>query len=589
VNPSSPTEFRLKNGSKILNYIKNFSATEKTIFGVLIIIAGFSALMLAGMVNNSFMTEIPKHGGELREGVIGLPHVINPVLVVTDVDRDISTLIYSGLMKYNNGDLVTDLAESYKISEDGLTYSFKLRPGTYFHDGTPLTTNDIVFTIQKIQNIALKSPRRGDWKDVVVTAISPNEIKFTLKQPYSPFITNTTIGILPKHIWNNLNDDQFGLSEYNIEPIGSGPYKLKSLIRDAGGIPSQYKLVVSKQYYAKKPYLDAITFNFFSDIEKAIFALENETIDSLSSISPDQAKKISTDYEDTYSVLSTPLSRIFGVFFNQSNNPVLADKNVRQALDISVDRSLIIKSIFNDYGIAIQGPLPSGMIASKSANSPASFDKPDLAKAKSILEKAGWSKNPTTGIYEKKGAKNTIQTLSFDIYTADTPDLKKAAEMVKDYWNALGAKVGIKVFEPSDLYQNIIRPRKYDALLFGQLIGKDHDVYAFWHSSQRNSPGLNVSMYVNNKVDALLENIRSTNDDEARKNKYKELDQLIRADIPAVFLYSPNFTYAIPKNLRAVNSGKIDLNNVTIPSDRLNSITNWYLVTEKVWKIFANK
>lgn len=533
------------------------------------------------------MIEVPAKGGQLREGVVGLPHMINPVLAITDVDRDISSLIYSGLMRYKDNEIVTDLAESYKISNDGLTYNFTLRSDAIFHDGTTITAEDVAYTIQKIQNVVLKSPRRADWNNITVNVISPKEIQFVLKQPYTPFITNTTIGIIPKHIWSKLDDDQFVFSQFNIEPIGSGPYKIKSIIRDSSGIPEKYELTTFNKYYNKIAFLDSITFTFFPDIEGAISALEKGVIDSLASIPSNQINRLigkcgeleDCEVESKYSITSSPLPRIFGVFFNQNNNPILTDKNVRQALSIAVDRTKIINSVLNGYGEAIDGPLPE-----KSIEKPI---KQDLALAKTILEKGGWVKNTTTGIYEKKGPKNTIQILSIDLATSDTPDLKQTAEIIKEAWTSIGVKVDIKIFESAELYQNIIRPRKYDALLFGQLIGKDRDIYAFWHSSQRNSPGLNVSMYVNSKADDILETIRTTDDEEIRKKKYEELNKIIQTDIPAIFLYSPKFIYILPKQLKNNSNGNFSLSNITIPSDRWNSINNWYIKTEKVWKIFA--
>lgn len=576
----SPKEFRLKSGSKVLDYIRRFSITEKTVFGLLVCVAGITTILMVINISDLFMTKIPATGGELREGIVGLPHMINPVLAITDVDRDISSLVYSGLMKYEENKLVTDLAESYKISDDGLAYNFTLRSDIHFHDGTTVTTEDIAFTIQKIQTIALKSPRRADWNNVTVNIISPKEIQFVLKQKYSPFITNTTIGIIPKHIWGEINDDQFVFSQFNIEPVGSGPYRIKTIIRDSAGIPKEYKLASSKEYYNRKSFLDFIDFVFFADLEKAVTALKDGSVDSVASVSQAQAKELKTD--SRLSVLSTPLPRIFGVFFNQNNNPVLADKNVRQALNIAVNREEIINSVLNGYGEPINGPLPVGTGQKRTTS-----DGQDLALARTILEKDGWVKNVTTGIYEKKGPKNVLQILSFDLVTSDTPDLKQTAEIIKEAWTAIGVKVDIKIFESAELYQNIIRPRKYDALLFGQLIGKDRDIYAFWHSSQRNAPGLNVSMYANSKADSILETIRTTNDEEVRKTKYAELNKIIQTDIPAIFLYSPDFIYVLPVNLKNTANGDFLLTNITNPSDRWNSITSWHLKTEKVWKIFA--
>jgi peptide/nickel transport system substrate-binding protein len=574
-----PKELGFKKSQKIINYIRQFSATEKAIFGVFVIAAITATIVMAGRINSHFMTQIPTFGGELREGLIGLPRSVNPVLAITDVDHDISSLVYSGLMKWSGGKLVPDLAKSYKVSDNGLTYSFILRDDVRFHDGTTLTADDIAFTIQKIQDSVLKSPRKSDWANVTVQIISPTEIHFILKQAYSPFLTNTTVGILPKHIWNTVNDDQFIFSQYNIEPVGSGPYKVSSVSNDSASIPTSYKLSTWSDYYGKIPYISTINFSFFSDEDKALGAINSGTIDSLATVSANEAAKLATDKAASYTVLQSPLPRIFGVFFNQNQAPVLADKVVRQALDMSIDRKAVVDKVLSGYGSPIDGPLPSSIVS----NGDNKVKTQNIAAAQDLLEKNGWKKNPSTGIYSKTNAKKIVQTISFDIYTADTPDLKQAAEMIKNSWGKMGAEVNLRVFNASDLYQTVIRTRKYDALLFGEQIGKDRDLYAFWHSSQIKAPGLNVSMYVSSKVDKLLEDIRTTSDDSTRAGKYTEFENLVTGDIPAIFLYSPNFIYVVPKQLKGM-----DLRDITVPGDRWNSITNWYLNTENVWKFFAD-
>ena len=569
-------EFRFKRGSIILDYIKHFSATEKVIFGFFAILALITAIIMADMVNQHYMVKVPAYGGNLTEGMLGLPHAINPVLAVSDADKDISSLVYSGLTKYNGNDLVADVAESYSISADGLTYDFKLKPNLHFQDGTPMNADDVAFTIQKIQDPALKSPKQADWADATIKEVSPLEIQFVLKQPYSPFLANTTVGIIPKHIWQNVSDDQFIYSQYNMSSIGSGPYKISSIVHDSGGIPVEYDLSTWNGYYGEKPHISSISFKFFQDEASALSALDSGSIDSLASIPPSAAEALASNSAQSYTVISAPLPRVFGLFLNQNNNPVLADKSVRQALDMSVDRTAIVNSVLDGYGTAIQGPLPLGMSTSTDAN-----DHPDISGAQAILAKDGWKKN-TDGVYEKKSGKSASTTLSISIYTADTPDLKRAADMVKDEWTAIGVQVDVRVFEESDLYQNVIRPRKYDALLFGELVGKDRDVYAFWHSSQRNAPGLNVAMYANSNVDALLDKMRSSSDDAVRNAAYGQLDQDIRADVPAVFLYVPNFIYAVPKTLQGLN-----IRGMTVPSDRFNSINNEYIETQNVWRMFV--
>jgi peptide/nickel transport system substrate-binding protein len=154
--------------------------------------------------------------------------------------------------------------------------------------------------------------------------------------------------------------------------------------------------------------------------------------------------------------------------------------------------------------------------------------------------------------------------------------------MIKKSWEELGAKVTVKVYEFGDLSQNIIKTRKYDALLFGEIINKDLDLYAFWHSSQRNSPGLNVSMYVNSKADKILEDARTSFDEKARDTLYKSFEEIIKDDVPAIFLYSPEYLYMMSKEIKGY-----DMKTISSPSDRFSNIDKWYIKTDKVWEIFV--
>lgn len=576
----------------MLEYIRDFSATEKVVFGLFVILALVTSVIMAKAAIGQFMVEVPAYGGELREGLVGLPRTVNPVLAVTDIDKDLSALIYSGLMKYEGGALTPDLAESYEISGDGLTYDFKLRPDLSFQDGEPLSVDDVLFTVQKIQDANLKSPRRADWVNVTAEKVSDGEVRFTLKQAYAPFLGNATVGILPKHIWGEVNNDQFIFSQYNIEPVGSGPYEVASIVRDQGGIPTEYKLETWRDYAGARPFIDSLVFNFFADEEKAVSAVESGKISSLSAVSQATAAKLASNSGQPYEVVSAPLPRVFGVFFNHNQSPVLADKVVRQALEMAVDRDSIINAVLNGYGASVSGPLPPEFVsiggegdASERTDDPMNTASTSdylqkIADAQALLEEDDWRIN-SDGVFEKKTSKsNTI--LAFEIYTADSPDLKQTAELVKDAWTKLGARVGVKVFESGDLYQNIIKTRKYDALLFGMEVGKGRDLYAFWHSSQRNAPGLNVAMYTNSKVDKVLEEIRSTASEGDLAENYAELDRMIRDDAPAAFLYAPDFIYVVPKKLKGLT-----LNGVAAPTDRWNEVNKWYLNTEKVWRVFS--
>ena len=567
---------------EVIRAIGSFSCKEKK---TILILAGLfvvSFLWFAQSVNQELKVTVPAHGGTLTEGIIGTPRLINPVLAISDADRDITELVYSGLIrKMPGGEIVPDLASSYEISNDGLSYTFTLKDDLTFHDGKPLTTDDVLFTIEKAQDQILKSPKRLNWEGVTVQKIDDKKIRFILKQPYSPFIENATIGILPKHIWKNINSEQMSLSDFNTNGVGSGPYKIESIKKDSSGIPSYYKLNSFKKFALGKPYIDTMVVRFYANEKELVQALKSGAVDNINAIDPEYAKDISKDFQ----IITTPLPRIFGIFFNQNQSPALSDIAVRRALNNTINRKEIIDSVLYGYGVPAYSPIPkTGKDYVPVYQSSESIDQDKkITEARASLEKAGWKWNEEKRVLEKKNKKNIVP-LSFSITTADTPELKAAAMLIKGQWEKLGANVEIRIFESGDLNQNIIRPRKYDALLFGEIIRQNSDPYAFWHSSQRNDPGLNIAMYANSSVDKLLEVARTTTDEKKRQESYRLFESEISSDIPAIFLYSPDFIYVLGKNLKGV-----DFAETTITSERFTVVYKWYLKTENVWKIFTKE
>lgn len=570
-------EWEIPYSEKITRVIKSFSLTEKVLFFLFTIIFVSSGLSLLYQVNKIFLVEIPDYGGTLTEGIVGSPRFVNPLLASSDIDKDLTSLIYSGLMKTDSkGNLSVDLADEYKMSDDSLTYTFKIKDGATFHDGTKVTSDDVVFTIEKAQNSELKSPREANWSGVKVSKIDDKTVAFTLKQPFNAFLQNATLGILPKHIWNKASIEEFPFSQFNTKPIGSGPYKIDYITYSSSGLPSEYHLVSFNKYSLGKPYIDKIIIKAYQNEKDIVDAYKNKDIESLHSISPRELPALQVKSDE---IILSPLPRIFGVFFNQNYAPIFINKEVRQALNIALDKKAIIDDVFGGYGQIIDSPIPLKILSSKND---AMSQEERIEKAKTILTKAGW-KQDSNGIFQKKDKKETI-TLSFSITTGNVPELKETAYMVQKQWQQIGAVVEVKIFEIGDLNQNIIKPRKYDSLLFGEVIGKDVDLYPFWHSSQRNSPGLNIAMYANLKADKLLENIRNTSNSELKQNYFNAFNKEITDDLPAVFIYSPHFIYIVPKKVK-----NISLEQITTTNERFSEVSKWYIETNNVWKIFTNK
>jgi peptide/nickel transport system substrate-binding protein len=568
--------WRLPYGDKIMRVINSFSLTEKTIFFFFVTVFVISGLTLLYQVNKQFLVEVPDYGGTLTEGVVGSPRFINPLLATSDVDRDLTSLIYSGLLRVNSkGELVKDLAESYNVSPDNLTYTFTLKDNVYFHDGTKVTAEDIIFTIEKAQDPLLKSPREANWTGVRIQKVDERTVSFTLSQPYSPFIQNFTLGILPKHVWNTATIEELPFSQINIKPVGTGPYKIDSVVYSGSGLPNQYNLKSFNKYSLGQPYITNLIIKSYQNQKDAIDAFKNGDIESIHGISPKDLSDLKIPSEN---IILSPLPRIFGVFFNQNVAPIFVYKEVRSALNTAVDKQAIIDAVLGGYGQVIDSPVPLDTLGSTNITG-TTTDK--IEKAKAILIAKGWKQNED-GIFQKKEAKSTV-TLSFAISTGDAPELKNTAYLLADEWRKMGANVSVKIFDISDLNQNIIRPRKYDALLFGEIIGRDLDLYPFWHSSQRQSPGLNIALYTNIKADKILENIRKTTDPAEQQSYFNNFNKEIKNDIPAVFTYSPYFIYVIPKKVKEVRIGTL-----TTPSDRFSDIQEWFIETNNVWSIFTN-
>ncbi|MES2213610.1 MAG: ABC transporter substrate-binding protein [Patescibacteria group bacterium] len=569
-------EWHLPYAEKIRRIIHSFTLTEKVIFTFFLVIFFVSGISLLWQVNKAFQIAVPDYGGTLTEGIIGAPRFVNPVLAVSDIDRDLTTLVYSGLLKVDaTGDLVPDLAESYTISKDGLLYTFVLKDNIFFHDGTPVTADDVVFTIEKTQDTALKSPRRPNWTGVRVEKINDKTITFRLTEPYSPFIQNTTLGILPKHIWSSATSDEFPFSKYNIQPVGSGPYKVSSIAYTSSGLPSEYHLTSFNKYVLGTPYITSLVIKSYQNEKDIVDAYKGGDIESMHGISPKELQDLSIKQEE---ILRAPLPRVFGVFFNQNVAPVFVNKEVRQALDMITNKQEIIDTILGGYGQPIDEPIPPKSIDAE--NMPVFDADTQIEKAKALLIANGWKQN-ASGIFEKKTNKNTV-TLAFSISTGDAPELKETATLLQKQWQKIGARVEVKIFEIGDLNQNIIRPRKYDSLLFGEIIGRDLDLYPFWHSSERNDPGLNIALYTNLKVDGIIENIRATSDTDTQNTLYTSFTKEIKNDIPAVFTYSPYFIYIVPTKVHNIKLGELSTS-----AERFSDISTWYIETNNVWKIFT--
>ncbi len=545
-----------------------FTPGDYLVLGALGLLCAVGFFWLLAELSLTFTITVPARGGEYREVIVGTPRFVNPILAISDADRDLTELTFAGLMRRTaGGELVPEIAENYTLSEDGRVYTFTIRSDAQFHDKTPVTASDVAFTVSLAKNPSLKSPKRANWEGVETTVTDERTITFTLKEPYALFLDNTRIGILPKHLWEGVSVEEMPFSRLNVEPVGAGPYRVERLVTGSAGIPIGVVLRSFDQS-VREPYINTIELTFVTDQDAQIAAMRADAGLGGHSVPPSEFQN--------HALHEAVMGRVFSVFFNHNQNDLFADAVVRRALDESLDRSELVAILIGGYGTPASGPLPPAV-----SEEPPVGSGDHVGETRALLAEEGW-KEGVDGIMQKSVKKST-KRLAFSLTTGTAPELKAGAEHVAEVWRTIGADVTTQFFDANDLQQNVIRPRKFDALLFGEVVAYDADLFAFWDSSQRNDPGLNIALYTNTAVDKLLREARTEPNVELRRALLSEAAETISNEHAAVFLYSPHFLYLVPEEISGITLGTI-----VTPADRFLSVSEWYVRTERVWPFLSD-
>jgi peptide/nickel transport system substrate-binding protein len=577
--------------------------------------AAVSFVALIGIVIGQSTTAIPTAGGQYVEGIVGQPEYVNPVLASSPTDEALVKLVYQNLY---------DIADNITASPDLTTWTVHIKDNLHWQDGTPLTANDVVFTVQSIQNKDAGSPLYASWQNVQVSRVSALEVQFTLPAPYAFFKNNLKeLYILPQHLFAAAPVSNWYLSDYNLKPVGSGPYRFISYNKDSDGFITSYTLGAWNGTSAPHPFIHRFSFKFFNDTNALVAAFNAGQIDGFGSATNQELATI----DHPYNLFSWRTSGNYAVFFNTSNVIPLQYAAVRQALSAAIDRTDLVDQIFGLTGaagagvatssvsaVASYGPIPPGApyyvppagtvgasstagsgapgassssstasssAASSTASSTAIAETPsgDAATAAAMLDSAGWTVSTSTGFRAKQIGSSVIP-LSFTLTVPDIGFLTKTADYLAKAWQSIGVQVNVVTDSPSDILANVVKNRSYDALLFGETLGPSSDLYSFWDSSQRFYPGLNLAIYSNPQVDLNIETGRAATSSDHTAADFAVAQTDIENDTPAVFLYSPDYLYVAAKSVHGVTTTGI----LTDPADRFLQIGSWYLDTSRIFK-----
>ncbi len=523
--------------------------------------AGVIAIAILWFTPVNPLDSSPGEQGETRyvEAIIGEPRLVNPLFApLNEVDADLTSLVFSGLTRLGpDGQVFPDLAESWEISEDGLFYTFKLRRDVTWHTGAAFTAEDAVFTYELLADPELGSdPRLGElWRQVSCSAGDEFTLLCELSEPFAPFLSFASIGLLPKHILEGNTGATIGDSRFNQEAaVGTGPFRLAEL--------DQTKAILRADptYYGQRPLIDEIEMRFYPNPSTAAAALARSEVQGLL-LGP------SASQEDFGLLTSTEGLRAhtananqYTVLFLNNSQPPFSDKALREAVSLSLNVDDIISELLGGRAVGADSPMVPGTWAYNPELEPVPHDQ---QRARELLDEAGW-KMTDDGVRQKEGTE-----LRISLMTDQDPLRIAIAERIAEQLAEVG--IQITVAPQADLVREFLVPHQYQAAIFGWHPGADPDPYPAWHSSQVEAPDdRNIAGYQNPDTDRLMEEARRTTDLDKRQARYYAFQQKFLEDVPSVLLYYPVFTYFVAEEIE-----NLELGTLFEPSSRFANASQW--------------
>lgn len=520
----------------------------------------------AAVVQN---TPAPATGGIYTEALIGSFKRFNPLLdSYNQPDRDVDRLLFNGLIRFDSlGNPQPDLADAWGISADGTTYNVELRKNLSWQDGKPVTSDDVIFTYNLLRSDSQYVPAdlRKLWKDVEIKKLDSRTLQFRLPEAFSPFLDYLTVGILPEHLLGGQTLDKIVDSQFNIQPVGTGPYRLDHLIVENNQVKGVV-LGIFDRYYGKKPYIQQFVFRYYPDGKSALQAYQANEVQGIANVSNDILPSVLA--ESGLSLYTAREPQLSLVLFNLKNDdvPFFQDAKVRSALMDGLNRQWIVDHVLDGQAIVANSPLFPDSWAYYSEISKVSFDPTAAAAA---LKNDGYSL-PTGGdkIWTKNG-----KPISFTLLYPDDPQHKAVAQAIAANWTGLNVKVALQAQPYDQLISGSLVQRDFEAALVDLNLNNspDPDPYPFWDEAQAKD-GQNYTQWSNRTASEYLEQARITTDIGERTKLYRNFQLIFMRDVPAIPIDYPVYNYAVDRQVQGIRMGPL-----YDPSDRFATVTDWFL------------
>jgi peptide/nickel transport system substrate-binding protein len=528
-------------------------------------------------------------GTDVNTGKLNQISKINPLTSdsnKTRLEKDLIELMYESLIRVDQNGVPEGVLAGYLEIEKGRKYQFKLKDNLYWHDGKAITADDVVATFKLLQqldanpNTSTMYSKAAVQMDIEKQQSDPKSFVFVAKGSnlIPGFFEAISFKIMPAHLLKDVTPENINSPDpiINRNPVGSGPYKFFAKSEDS------LDLVVFDEYHNNKPSIPKIKFKFFPTEDSAIEALRTGQIHTLVGVSVAGLDELQKNSNIAVTKSNVLYNQYWGIYFNlgDNSNPALKDVKVRTAISYAIDKENIVNNVMKGYAAIANGPIPPNSFAYSSQYNHA-FN-PELAVK--TLDESGWKVVDDSGIRMKNGVK-----LEFKLFVLENADRDAVANSIKSDLAKIGVEVNISQQLPSDI-RDVLVSRSFDAVLYGTQTFIDPDRYELFHSSQIKDPGLNISSWASSEMtgsldpltnkkiqipesDDVLDIGRRIIDDTERKKKYKELQKLIMADSPVIFLYYPEEVYIYNKRVT-----KIVLSNLNSIEQRFVDIDKWSLL-----------
>ncbi len=504
--------------------------------------------------------EAPRPGGTYVEGVVGQLGSLNPLFgEATAGPNDLDALLFEPLVRVlPTGTVQGRLASRWEVSPDGRSYAFTLRPNARWSDGSPVTADDVVFTVRTVQDPQFPGALLNQsWKDIIATAVDANHVRFALPGHNAGFLANLELlNIVPAHVLAGKTMAELASASPNLNPVGTGPFRMVANLGD--------RIQLERNPYAwRRPWLDSFMIRSFPSQAAALDALDRAQIDGLANLTPSGAAQQRANTQVT--VLTTSTYQYAELLFNlKTDEPYFQDVRVRQAVAKAIDRTAIIRDVLGGQAVPDDSPIPRSI--TWAYDSAAQQPPYDLTAAAKLLDDAGWTM--VNGIRSKG-----TTTLSFGLtVSSDVPPYERVAETVARQLAQVGIVAEVRPVTTASLIHDYLNPRTFDMTLTAFDNGPDPDVYSFWHSSQAHPGGFNFAgMKKNVFIDGDLEDGRNTLDLTARAKAYATFQEDFAKEIPAIFLYSPRYVMAVNRRIHGVR-----LDSAIESEERYAYVSDWY-------------